>query len=345
MPRELIAAAPRTPALREYADAPLAPGEIRVRSGFSAPKHGTELRAYRADSKDDSAPFDGKRRMHVDEPRESRFPRALGNIVIGTVSEVAADVTRFVVGDRVFAHRPIRETHTGPAGTFHAAPEGMSAEALVYTDPAGVALAAVRESHIRVGDGVAVMGLGAIGQMAAQIARLQGARWIAVSDPIARRRELAIRHGADMAIDPLADDVGTAIKDATDDAGVDVSLETSGNYGALNDTLRATGYGGTVVSSAYYAGDARALSLEGEWHRNRLTIVSIRDQSAPMRDHPLWDPLRLAIEGHALLEGGRLHVEGLVHPIVPFDECAEAYRQIDEDPASSIKLGIQHSSA
>ena len=100
-----------------------------------------------------------------------------------------------------------------------------------------------------------------------------------------------------------------------------------------------------AIQSLAATGDARALSLEGEWHRNRLTLVSIRDQSAPMRDHPLWDPLRLAIEGHALLEGGRLHVEGLVHPIVPFDECAEAYRQIDEDPASSIKLGIQHSSA
>ncbi|MAF09923.1 alcohol dehydrogenase [Candidatus Poribacteria bacterium] len=344
MPRELVAIAPRTPVLRQYEEPQLASGEIRVRSDFSAPKHGTELRGYRADSKDDSAPFDGRRRMHVDEPREARFPRALGNIVVGAVSEVGRDVTRFVVGDRVFAHRPIRETHVGPAGAFHAAPRGMSAEALVYTDPAGVALAAVRESHVRVGDRVAVMGLGAIGQMAAQIARLQGARWIAVSDPIARRRELALTHGADIAIDPLAEDVGAVIKDATDDTGVDVSLETSGNYAALNDTLRATGYGGMVVSSAYYAGDARALSLEGEWHRNRLTIVSIRDQSAPMRDHPLWDPLRIAIEGHALMAGGRLRVEGLVHPIVSFDECAEAYRQIDENPAESIKLGIRHAS-
>ncbi|MEO2002498.1 MAG: zinc-binding dehydrogenase [Candidatus Poribacteria bacterium] len=342
MPRELVAIAPRTPVLREYEEPSLGPDDIRVRSDFSAPKHGTELRGYRADSKDDTAPFDGKRRMHVGEPRESGFPRALGNIVVGTVTELGANVTRFNVGGRVFAHRPIRETHTGPAGTFHPAPDGVSPEALVYTDPAGVALAAVRESHIRVGDRVAVMGLGAIGQMAAQIARLQGARWIAVSDPIPVRRELALQHGADIAVDPIADDVGTAIKDATDDAGVDVALETSGNYAALNDGLRSTGYGGTIVSSAYYAGDARALSLEGEWHRNRLTIVSIRDQSAPMRDHPLWDPLRLAVEAHALMVEGRLHVEGLVHPIVPFEECADAYRQIGETPAGSIKLGISH---
>lgn len=342
MPRELVAVAPRTPVLRRYEEPRIGPQDIRVRSDFSAPKHGTELRGYRADSKDDTAPFDGTRRMHVGEPRESRFPRALGNIVVGTVTERGSEVTRFEVGARVFAHRPIRETHTGPAGAFHPAPDGVSAEALVYTDPAGIALAAVRESHVRVGDRVAVMGLGAIGQMAAQIARLQGARWVAVSDPIAVRRELALKHGADIAINPVADDVGSVIKDATDNVGVDVSLETSGSYAALNDGLRATGYGGTIVSSAYYAGDARALSLEGEWHRNRLSIVSIRDQSAPMRDHPLWDPLRIAIEEHSLMVDGRLRVEGLVHPIVPFDECAEAYRQIDEQPAGSIKLGIRH---
>ena len=342
MPRELVAIAASTPVLREYDESDVGAEDIRVRSDFSAPKHGTELRGYHADSKDDTAPFDGKRRIHVDEPREYRFPRALGNIVVGTVADVGADVTRFEVGDRVFAHRPIRETHVGPAGAFHPAPDGVSAEALVYTDPAGVALAAVRESKIRVGDRVAVMGLGAIGQMAAQIARLQGARWIAVSDPIPVRRELALRHGADIAIDPIAEDVGAIVKGATDNVGVDVSLETSGSYAALNDGLRATGYGGTIVSSAYYAGDARALSLEGEWHRNRLTLVSIRDQSAPMRDHPLWDPLRVAIEAHTLMVEGRLEVDGLVHPIVPFEECAEAYRRIGESPAESIKLGIRH---
>ena len=72
------------------------------------------------------------------------------------------------------------------------------------------------------------------------------------------------------------------IKDLTDKIGVDVSLETSGIYGALNDALRATGYMGTIVSSAYYTGDARALSLEGEWHRNRLTMISTRDVSQPL---------------------------------------------------------------
>src|SRR5436309_1752516 len=43
MPRELVATAVRRPAIREYQDAPLEPGEIRVRTEYGAPKHGTEL--------------------------------------------------------------------------------------------------------------------------------------------------------------------------------------------------------------------------------------------------------------------------------------------------------------
>ena len=144
------------------------------------------------------------------------------------------------------------------------------------------------------------------------------------------------------AIDPVAEDAGLVIKDQTDKIGVDVSMETSGTYAGLNDAVRATGYGGTIVSSAYYTGDARALSLEGEWHRNRLTIVSSRDNSQPLRDHPLWNTPRIYQEAFTLLKEGRLSAEGLVHPIVPFNQSAEAYREIDEAPEKSIKLGITY---
>ena len=347
MPRELIAVAPRTPVLREYEEPSLNPGEVRLRSIFSAPKHGSELRGYRAETKDHTSPFDSERRMHVaanpDEIGKGvgrKFPTRLGNMTVGEVIEVGEGATRFEVGDRVFGHLPIRETHTVHEERLEEAPDKMSAEAIVYSDPAGVALSPVRDAKIGLGDRVAVFGLGAIGQMAVQIARFQGARWIAATDPIPVRRELAKRHGADVVIDPLAEDAGLIIKDLTDKVGVDVSLETSGIYGALNDALRATGYMGTIVSSAYYTGDARALSLEGEWHRNRLTMISTRDVSQPLPDHPLWDTQRLHTEAFALLLEGRLSVEGLVYPIVPFNESAEAYRDIDEVPEKSIKLGV-----
>ena len=38
---------------------------------------------------------------------------------------------------------------------------------------------------------------------------------------------------------------------------------------------------------------------------------------------------------------GRLQSEGLVHPIVPFEQSAEAYHWIQDDPDRVVKLGIR----
>ena len=78
MPRALVATAPRTPALVEYREPELGPGQVRLRSVLSVVKHGTELRAVRADTRDATAPFDRKLRLHVPgEPRNaSRFHSA-----------------------------------------------------------------------------------------------------------------------------------------------------------------------------------------------------------------------------------------------------------------------------
>ena len=48
MPRELVALAQRTSALRDYEERPLQPDEIRVRTEYGAPKHGTELHGFAA---------------------------------------------------------------------------------------------------------------------------------------------------------------------------------------------------------------------------------------------------------------------------------------------------------
>lgn len=340
MPRELVATAPSTLEFREYEEPMLEPDEVRVRSLFASPKHGTELRFYRANTKDFSTPFDAERRMHVEggsQPPD--FPIVLGNMAVGVVTEVGREVKRFQEGDRVFGNLPIRETHTVSEERLSLAPEGMSAEAIVYSDPASVAIHTVREARVCIGDKVAVFGLGAIGQIAVQAARLQGARWIAASDPLSLRREAA-SHNADLIINPLEDDAGLIIKDKTDKIGVDVSIETSGAYSGLNDALRATGYGGTIASCGYYAGNPQNLALEGEWHRNQLTLISTRPLGF-LRDHPLWHHQRLENEAFQLLKDGRLLVEGLIAPIVSFEDAVEAYRRIDEVPAESIKLGIK----
>ena len=347
MPLELIATAPRTPELRSYEEPPLGAEEVRLRSTFSAVKHGTQLRAYRADTRDVSEPFDPALRLHLRHgearpPGWMQFPMALGTATVGEVIAVGGAVDSFAVGDVVYGDLSIRETHTVPAAKLRPVPPGMDPHAVVCGDPARVALSGVRDSALGLGDRVLVTGLGAIGQMALQLARLQGAAWVAGADPIGRRRALASRHGADLVIDPTAEDTGLVVKQATGTAGADAVIETSGSYAGLNDALRAAAYGATVVSVAYYPGAGGGLSLEGEWHRNRINLLSSRDVSAPHRLTPRWDSDRLLAAGFALLEQRRLRVEGLLDPVVPLADSAEAYRQIDLDPSASIKLGVTY---
>ena len=56
----------------------------------------------------------------------------------------------------------------------------------------------MRDGHVRPGDAVAVYGLGAIGQIAAQICKRLGASPVIVIDPIAHRREIAVKTGLTM---------------------------------------------------------------------------------------------------------------------------------------------------
>jgi threonine dehydrogenase-like Zn-dependent dehydrogenase len=370
MPRELIATAPRTPVLNTYDEPPLGEKQIRIRTVLASPKHGTELVGYR----DDPAahrPYDAV--WGAVMPRSSTsgsWPKPLGNMAVGVVEETGPAVTRFKIGDRVFGHFSIRETHTVDEANADLMPDGLSDEAAVCLDPAVMAFA-MRDGNIKLGDRVAVFGMGAIGLFAVQLAKLAGASQVIAVDLIPARRELALQLGADIAIDPRDGDGdgGLAIRKLTapegwepapldpnrghrliggyrerdtqlNQLGVDVAVEASGSVQALHQAVRATRYGGTICMLSFYGGDSAALRLGEEFHINRLQLVSARAESLPMRDFPAWNLDRLVRTTLDWLATGRLNASGIVTPIVPFSDSVDAYRSIDEHPEQSIKLGI-----
>jgi len=396
MPRELVAIAPREPVIREYEDPPLGPRQIRIKTEFASPKHGTELVTYRNDPVS-NRPYDPAWGAVIPRPIEvglEDFPLPLGNMAVGTVVETGPEVTRFRVGDRVFGHYRIRETQTVDEAAADLLPDGMTPDAAVCLDPLVMALA-MRDAGIKLGDRVAVFGLGAIGLFAVQLAKEAGANWVVAVDPLENRRALATRFGADAVFDPLGGDgdIGLAIRRLTGEApdleatdtqrsaadgywnrstqasnlglleaprvqtrvtggywdrptqvsnlGVDVAVETSGSVPALHQAIRATRFGGTVCMLSFYGKDATGLYLGDEFHMNRLTLVSARAVTLPLRDAPVWDLQRLVNLALSWLANGRMCTDGVITPIVPFDESAEAYRAIDERPQESIKLGIR----
>ncbi len=350
MPRGLIAIAARTPAIQEYQDHPLGFGEIRVRTTQGAVKHGTEVHMYRGDLLDTH--YDAVQQVFMPgEGDHARFPLPLGNMAVGVVAEVADGVEGIAVGDRVAGYGPLRETQqwtTTAQGAYPGVrrmPPEMSWQAAVCLDPLTVAMGGVRDGHVRVGDRVAVFGLGAIGLMTVQLARIAGASFIAAVDLLPGRRAVAQQTGADLVLDPTTVDAGLEIRRATQGMGVDVSLETSGSAHALQQAIRAVAFGGTVVPLAWYPELKGGLDLGQEAHMNRPTFIFTRAESEPHRDHPRWNNRRLADAAWTLLVAGRLSCEMIVHPVVPFAEVVQAYGEIEQHPERSIKLGVSFAQA
>lgn len=344
MPREIVTRDGTTFRFRDYELPPLGPRDVRVKATFAAPKHGTETHAIAGGG--GGKFWDPGLRLFLPAPNSSPQSepgeRGMGNIVVGTVTQTGPEVRRLAPGDSVFGYGPIRETHQASEDEWQALGRLTPSDA-VCTDPAHVAFVAVRDGNVRVGDDVAVFGLGAIGQMAVQIARASGARRVLALDPIALRRECALAHGADAVFDPTAVDAALAVKHATDDKGVDVALETSGSGRALHEAVRGIRQCGTVVHVPWGPKHCADLHLDEEWHLNRPTLVGSQCWEGwgnPDRSYPLWDGPRQRAAVRDLFERGLLTGEGVVTPVVPFAAADAALADIFQAPERTIKVGV-----
>ncbi|MBV7335178.1 zinc-binding alcohol dehydrogenase [Chloroflexi bacterium TSY] len=316
MPRELIAPAQEQVAFREYETPPLQANEIRVKSQFGAAKHGSEMASFKGYAGPRGAYDREYQIFRAEEPGMVRYPSGLGNICIGEVIEVGADVTQFQAGENVFRHGSFRQEHVWVANHVRKLPDGVPWQAAVCLDPADFALGAVRDGHVRIGDAVAVFGMGAIGLMAVQLAKLAGAHPVIAVDPLPLRRKVALECGADLVLDPSSEDAGLKIKKATNKRGADVCIEYSGHYSALQGAIRGVAYLGTVVAGAWPGVYPAGLDLGAEAHFNRPTIIFSRACSEPNPEYPTWNEDRLFEVCWRLLCDGTL----LSEPVVDFDD-------------------------
>ncbi|MCY4604839.1 MAG: zinc-binding alcohol dehydrogenase, partial [Gemmatimonadetes bacterium] len=220
-------------------------------------------------------------------------------------------------------------------------PADVPWQAAVCLDPADFALGAVRDGHVRIGDAVAVSGLGAISLMAVQFCRLAGAHPIIALDPLANRREAARACGADLVLDPTQCDAGLEIKKATANRGADVIIDYSGHPAAMQQALRGVAYRGTIVAGAYPGAWTTGIDLGAEAHMNRPHIVFSRANSEPNPDHPNWDNTRIYDVCWRMLAAGQVDCLPIVQPIVSFDDLLDAYPKIATQPETNIKLGVQ----
>ena len=122
--------------------------------------------------------------------------------------------------------------------------------------------------------------------------------------------------------------------------GADVTIEASGNYHALNQSIRATRYAGNVVPLAFYSGESKGLNLGEEFHFNQINIISARACSHPQRDL-YWSESRIFDILIQLFSKGHLVPHGLPSPIVLPEELPSAYGQIFHNPREVIKVAVR----
>ena len=340
MTKELVARSIDQADFRDYEIPEVGSLDVQIRSQFGAMKHGTELAGF-AGYSSARGRFDVEMGLFVDDESqgEQSSAKVVGNMIVGTVTAIGDEVNGFAVGDTVAAHAPFREEQVVSSDRCWQIPVGVSWKSAVCLDPAQFALGAVRDGNVRVGDAVAVFGLGAIGLMAIQIAKASGASPVVGIDLAENRRDVAIQCGADAVLDPASVDAGFELKRMTSSRGVDVAIEYSGSAAAMQSALRGTAFGGTVVAGAFPPPYGTGLDFGAEAHMNLPNIVFSRAVSDPNRDHPRWDQRRIFEACWLLFENGSISGDLLVDPVVPFHELDKAFARVVSSPEEGIKLG------
>ena len=341
---EVVSTTPAKAFVREYTESELPASQVRVQVEFASAKHGTEFTHFRAIDPFKNNRFDDKLQMFIAEKEkegQTHF-HAPGNMFVGKITQVGSEVQGFKVGDRVAGYGSFRTTQSLGVKYNHPLimPEGMSWKEAVCYDPAHFALGGIRDGNVKLGDNVVVFGLGAIGLIAAQMAKLAGARQVIVCDPIELRRKAAIENGADYAIDSAAEDAGLRIKELTGGRGADVTIETSGNYRALHAAIRGAAYNSNIAVVGWYKECKGGLDLGYEAHFNQPNILMSRAFSEPNRDYPRWDFDRICATCWEMLSTGKIKCENIVNPVVPIEQAADMYMQIEQNPNNSVKLGV-----
>ena len=124
----------------------------------------------------------------------------------------------------------------------------MAWEQAVLFDVIGVGFHAVRRSEMKVGDNVIVSGCGSIGLAVIQSAKMAGAMNLIAFDVVESRRDLAIKAGADYALNPASDeDLALARKILSHAGGAQVAFEAAGNPSSVKQCIDLTMANGQIM--------------------------------------------------------------------------------------------------
>ena len=122
-------------------------------------------------------------------------------------------------------------------GHVLAVPKELPLDIAALTEPAACTLNSLELCAVGAGTSVAIIGAGPMGLLHLIMARAVGAHPIIVSEPVAERREIAKRWGADLVLNPETEDVLAAVKAATGGYGADAVVLTVGVHALVTPAI------------------------------------------------------------------------------------------------------------
>lgn len=206
-------------------------------------------------------------------------------------------------------------------------PEGTDPELAALAEPLACCLHGIDRVGIRPGENVLVIGGGTIGQIMLQLARLAGAARVVLSEPVEIRRELAVRLGADAAIDPIHEDLPQRLSELLSRDGADVVIECVGNPRTSAQAIDAAAGCGRVMLFGVPNPDAVLQTKMHPIFQKELTI---------MGSFVNPDTHSRAV---ALLSSGQLKLKELITHRFPVSQLEEAIKM--QTGTQSIKVLVK----
>jgi (R,R)-butanediol dehydrogenase / meso-butanediol dehydrogenase / diacetyl reductase len=205
-------------------------------------------------------------------------------------------------------------------------PPGTSFRAGATVEPMVVGLHGLRRSQMRAGETCVIMGAGPIGLIMLLWARFAGARAIVVSELVFERRELALKMGADVAIDPRMHNPTSAMKNLRG-AGPDVIFECIGAPGTL---AQAIGYAPRGARIAVIG-----VSMEDDGFPPGVAMNKELDVHFSLGLEP--GEVETAI---AVLASGRISTTPMITHTVGLDDLPRAFHALRQ-PTNQIKVMLE----